>query len=108
VPATFGAVLDWPWWVTYALIVPGVAWYLRTEARRYYLNAQASSVDTTLADRLPIIGAICWFATLALIGQDLFGTQRFSGLLGAVGLVLQDLWFLRDQTGGSRAATEGA
>lgn len=90
-PAVLGAALNWPWWLTYTLILPGATWYLATEGKRRYVAAQKAGKQS-LVDRVPTISVLSFFVLLALLGDGAFGTRRYCAGIGVIALILQDLW----------------
>ena len=95
VPATVGAALNWPWWLTYGLLVPGTIWYFGTEGLRYYEQAGRIDSKASLASRVPAIGVLCWVIVVTLFANPVLGTARCCGLLVVAGLIAQALVFYR-------------
>lgn len=90
-PAVLGAILDWSLWIVYALLVPGLIWYLATEGLRYYRETQRSEPRAPLAKRVPALNALGYCFVVTVWGLTA-GGLRFCGLLVVVGFILMDLW----------------
>lgn len=86
VPAALGAALAWPWWITLALLLPALAWYIETEGRSYYTESRITNATAPAAYHLPLIRAVPAIVPLCLL------QGRFAGIVGAVVLVLVDQW----------------
>jgi hypothetical protein len=86
-PATLGAILDWHWWITYTLLIPGTVWYLATEGVRYYREAQRSDPKAPWGTRVPAFSLLGMAMLLTL-----WEHTRFFGLFLAAGLIMMDLF----------------
>jgi hypothetical protein len=71
VPATLGAILNWPWWVEYGLILPTVAWCIFTGRLVMYRQASHARFERRA---LPVAGC------LPVLAAATVDPSRFSGL----------------------------
>jgi hypothetical protein len=101
-PAAAGSIFDFPLWLIYAMIAPGLIWYLVTEGARYYEEIRISQPNAPLASRVPALSALGYCFVVTVWGQ-VSGQTRYCGLLIVCGFILMDLWSygrIRDGRGG--------
>ena len=95
-PAIIGAVLDWHWWVTFAVIAVGAVIGLVTDGPRIYRSVKRLEPDAPLASRVPFIYTIALLMCTVPLLVDVGGIpERFAGLLVAFDLVIMDLRHVR-------------
>lgn len=96
VPTMLGVVFNWSWWLTSALLLPGLGWYVATTAVRYYRESTGRSPEAPVASRIPLlyVPPVLVAALLVFVIVKVF-PERFFGLAVAAELLLIDLRYYR-------------
>lgn len=95
VAAILGAVLDWHWWITVAIIAVAVVWSLFTDGVDIY-KLTACTPHLTLAQRIPFIYTVVLLFCTAPLLVDVGGVApRYAGILVAVDLIVMDLRYFQ-------------
>ncbi|MGI9098458.1 MAG: hypothetical protein ACR2H2_08205 [Solirubrobacteraceae bacterium] len=106
-PVALGAALDWPWWLAFVLLIPGLALHTRLGLLGAQARGLRSPSETPRALKL-VMGA--WGAAVGAIAANVLD-ERYIGLAVVVAVVSADLaarlWW-RHHDGVRLAGSQGA